>query len=158
MKPPLAYFLTWTTHGTWLHGDERGSVDSLHNAPGSARIDPSARLRRAVAARMIGHAIELDSDAREIVGATIRARCDIRGLELLALNVRTNHVHVVVRCPADVTPENAMSQFKSWATRKLREASLMELDQRIWSEHGSTRWINTPEGLNGAVDYVINQQ
>jgi hypothetical protein len=21
---PLAYFLTWTTYGTWLPGDERG--------------------------------------------------------------------------------------------------------------------------------------
>jgi hypothetical protein len=24
MADPLAYFLTWTTYGTWLPGDERG--------------------------------------------------------------------------------------------------------------------------------------
>ena len=24
---PLAFLLTWTTFGTWLHGDERGSMD-----------------------------------------------------------------------------------------------------------------------------------
>jgi len=28
---PLAYFLTLRTYGTWLHGDERGSVDAKHN-------------------------------------------------------------------------------------------------------------------------------
>jgi hypothetical protein len=27
MADPLAYFLTWTTYGTWLPGDERGWVE-----------------------------------------------------------------------------------------------------------------------------------
>ena len=26
LPEPLAYFLTWTTYGTWLPGDERGWV------------------------------------------------------------------------------------------------------------------------------------
>jgi hypothetical protein len=26
MNEPLAYYLTWTTYGTWLPGDERGWV------------------------------------------------------------------------------------------------------------------------------------
>ena len=26
-RDPLAYFLTFTTYGTWLHGREEGSVD-----------------------------------------------------------------------------------------------------------------------------------
>jgi hypothetical protein len=27
MSEPLAYFLTWTTYGTWLPGDSRGWVN-----------------------------------------------------------------------------------------------------------------------------------
>jgi hypothetical protein len=27
MDEPLAYFLTWTTYGSWLPGDERGWVE-----------------------------------------------------------------------------------------------------------------------------------
>ena len=27
MSDPLAYFITFTCYGNWLHGDERGSVD-----------------------------------------------------------------------------------------------------------------------------------
>ena len=27
---PLAYFITFRSYGTWLHGDKRGSVDRLH--------------------------------------------------------------------------------------------------------------------------------
>jgi len=28
-----AYLITFTTYGTWVHGDERGSVDREHNIP-----------------------------------------------------------------------------------------------------------------------------
>ena len=41
---PLAYFLTWTTYGSWLPGDERGWVDGRG---GMHLAEPS----RAVAAR-----------------------------------------------------------------------------------------------------------
>lgn len=27
----LAYFITFTTYGTWLHGSAKGSVDADHN-------------------------------------------------------------------------------------------------------------------------------
>jgi hypothetical protein len=40
MDTPLAYFITFTCHGTWLHGDERGSVDRGHNAPGTPFLPP----------------------------------------------------------------------------------------------------------------------
>jgi hypothetical protein len=28
---PLAYLITFRCYGTWLHGDERGSVDRFRN-------------------------------------------------------------------------------------------------------------------------------
>ena len=42
---PLAYLITIRTFGTWLHGDERGSVDRHgKNIYGSARISANANL------------------------------------------------------------------------------------------------------------------
>jgi hypothetical protein len=35
MSEPLAYFITFTTYGAWLHGRKPGSVDRDHNAPGT---------------------------------------------------------------------------------------------------------------------------
>jgi hypothetical protein len=32
---PIAYFISFTCYGTWLHGDERGSVDCRHNLYGT---------------------------------------------------------------------------------------------------------------------------
>ena len=31
LRYPFAYFITFTTYGTWLHGDKRKSVDPKHN-------------------------------------------------------------------------------------------------------------------------------
>ena len=28
---PLGYLITFRCYGTWLHGDERGSIDRFHN-------------------------------------------------------------------------------------------------------------------------------
>jgi hypothetical protein len=32
---PLAYFITFSTYGAWLHGRGVGSVDKLHNEVGT---------------------------------------------------------------------------------------------------------------------------
>lgn len=49
---PLAYFITFRAYGTWLHGDERGSVDRFHNTFGSPRLRPNP-LRRNYECRML---------------------------------------------------------------------------------------------------------
>lgn len=40
MHKPLAYFLTFTTYGTWLHGDERKSIVVKNGIP--RPIEPNA--------------------------------------------------------------------------------------------------------------------
>jgi hypothetical protein len=69
--------------------------------------------------------------------------------------VRTNHVHVVVTA-ADYRPETVRDQFKSWCTRRLKEAGATRT--RFWTEGGSCRWINTEAALEAAVGYVLEAQ
>jgi len=40
---PLAYFLSFRSYGTWLHGDKRGSVDRFHNKYGTPRLPENAK-------------------------------------------------------------------------------------------------------------------
>jgi len=51
-----------------------------------------------------------------------------------------------------------MSSLKAWATRSLRESALISPELRIWTRHGSTRWISTQVSLDTAIDYVIRFQ
>jgi hypothetical protein len=46
MKYPIAYHITFTTYGSWLHGDKIGSVDKEHNRYSSAFVNPNSGLHR----------------------------------------------------------------------------------------------------------------
>lgn len=99
----------------------------------------------------------LTPDARRIVERAISDHCQIRHWELLALTARSNHVHVVVFAN-DESPEQVLTQSKSWSTRRLREAGLVASDQRVWTRHGSTRWLNDEQSVAAAVRYVTEAQ
>jgi REP element-mobilizing transposase RayT len=157
MSMPIAYLLTWTCYGTWLHGDERGSVDAEHRTPGEPFVPPSVSQRYRCARLMSGPTIQLSPAAREVVAAAIRAHCQFRGWELIALNVRSNHVHTVVSC-GDVKPEPVMGQFKAYATRWLREKGFFAKNQKIWTEHGSTGYLRDQKSVSAAALYVEEAQ
>jgi REP element-mobilizing transposase RayT len=151
MREPLAYLLTWTVHGTWLHGDERGSV--ARDAQGRAkRVTPSAAVEARVRARLVTPEIVLTTEMREVVSRSITDACAFRAWALAATSVRSNHVHVVVE--AAEAPEEIMTRLKARATRALREGGLVPRDQAVWTRHGSTRYLWKTADLRAATDYV----
>ncbi|MCA9282516.1 MAG: transposase [Phycisphaeraceae bacterium] len=158
MSQVLAYFLTWTCYGTWHRGDERGSIDREHQHPGTDTARPSEVRVLVNTARMKGEPVTLTPQDREVADRTIRDHCEHRGWTLLALNARSNHVHVVVRCDNDTPPERAMSEFKAWSTRRLREHDDRFIETQVWTEHGSTRWIKDTNSLRLAIEYVEEHQ
>jgi REP element-mobilizing transposase RayT len=154
---PLAYFITFRTHGTWLHGDQRRSVDrhgkNIYNTP-RIQLDPvfSVTMDR----NMTTAPVILAGPERAVVEAAIREVCDQRGYLLMALNIRTNHGHVVAS--AECSPSKMMSAFKANATRELREAGLVATDARVWSRGGSTRYLWKPDSVERAVNYTLYGQ
>jgi REP element-mobilizing transposase RayT len=156
MSEPLAYFLTWHTYGTWLPGDVRGSVDGEHRRFGDPFIpaDPN-RVERAQA-QLSHEALLLDEARRLAVQQALVEVCQYRQWVLLALHVRTNHVHAIVAGGA--RPEKVLNDFKAYATRRLRRDQLVEAEARVWAGHGSTRYLWTEEQVMQKVEYVVNGQ
>src|SRR6266446_2234497 len=64
---PLAYLITFRCYGTWLHGDERGSMDRKRNKYGAARIQPNIRLKTAETALLKSQPLVLDAGQRIVV-------------------------------------------------------------------------------------------
>ena len=157
MPNPRAYFLTWTCHGTWLHGDGRGSIDRDHNQYGTAPAAPNRNRNTHQQSRLNTTPQTLNHDGRLIVEQTIRDHCGLRNWTLWAINVRTNHVHVIVAA-GDVLPMNVMGQLKSWSTRRLREADLVDASQRIWTKGGSSRFLWDDDSVARATQYVVDGQ
>jgi hypothetical protein len=103
---PLAYFITFRTYGTWLHGDERGSTDRYANGFGAPQLAPNAVRESWARRKMRAQPVALDDQRRRLVAAALVEACERRAWVLMALAVQSNHVHVVVAAP--VEPELAM--------------------------------------------------
>jgi REP element-mobilizing transposase RayT len=153
---PLAYLITFRCYGSWLHGDDRGSMDRDHNAYGAPRIPANPALERSDASQREHASVSLNPRQRSVVEQAIRDVCEHRGYDLRALNVRSNHVHVVVS--ATSKPEPIMTAFKSYATRALRNAGLIARHAKAWSRHGSTVYLWKQDHVSRACAYVLLDQ
>jgi REP element-mobilizing transposase RayT len=155
----LAYHITWTTYGTWLPGDARGWVTW-----GQWGVKPPNPEREREAREcMVESAVVLTEEQRALVEQTIREHCRIRGWLLHAVNVRSNHVHVVVT--ADRDPDEVMKQFKAWCSRKLSDAAGLvrtvakRAGRRHWfTEGGDKELIDNEDYLHNAITYVLERQ
>ena len=154
---PLGYLLTWSTYGVWLPGDERGWT--RRNA-GQQR--PNHLLARNIQQKLKQQPVILNDAQRQLVEATIRRHCALRNWELMAVNCRTNHVHLVVAAP--LSPDEIQRQLKTWCSRELSA-----LDQRRdvggpagrrtwWGNRGSGRYLNDERSLEAAILYVRDAQ
>jgi REP element-mobilizing transposase RayT len=157
MSDPLAYLITFTTYGTWLHGDERGSADREgHNRFGEEYLPPDSSRVRLERSELVGEPYRLDEMRRALVLATIQEVCSFRGWQLLAIHVRSNHLHVVVA--GNRSPERMMNDFKSYASRRLNEAKCDPTECNRWTRHGSTRYLWTEDHVGTAIRYVVEGQ
>ena len=157
MLEPVAYLLTWTCYGTWLHGDPRGSIAPGFNTPGTETIPPNPLRACFESNRMDSPPFQLDSAARQVVKRVLADHAARRGWELLAVNVRTTHVHALVGYH-EARPEKMIAEFKAWSTRRLREVGLVGAGVPVWTRHGSTRYLWEPASLNAAAAYVLEGQ
>jgi REP element-mobilizing transposase RayT len=153
---PLAYFLTWTTYGTWLHGDVRGSFDANGNY-----VLPNEAFRELDRTLMTAESVILSLEQRAIVDNVIVEHCRIRKWVLHARNARTMHVHVVLS--ANVDGETAREQLKAWASRRLSEhaglprATDPEGGKKWWTQKGNIEEIWEVRHLESAIRYVEDQ-
>jgi REP element-mobilizing transposase RayT len=153
---PQAYLITFRCYGTWLHGDQRGSVDQLHNVYRTPFLQPDDQREEEERQRLKQDPVKLDEARRIAVDVAVREVCIHRGWTLRAINVRTNHIHVVVSAPCK--PEKVLSDFKAYATRRMREAGVWNSTLSPWAEKGSRRYLWKPQQVERACDYVLNHQ
>ncbi len=155
MADPIAFFITWSSYGTWLPGDERGWVEYRH---GWQLPDPIRKLE--AAARMAEDACRLDFEQRQAVNEQVAETCEHRRWQLHAVNCRSNHLHVVLS--AARAPKVIRAQLKAWCTRRLKELAVERNDDTIrenwWAERGSQRFINDESSLEMATLYVRDGQ
>lgn len=151
-----AYFITFTTYGAWLHGRAPGSIDRDHNVPGTPFLPADPAREAVMRANMRQEPYLLDEPRRTVALRTLQEVARHRRWILHAAHVRSNHVHILVS--ATDSPEKVMKDFKAWLSRRLREAFPESADRDRWTQHGSTRWLNTIAEVEAVWKYIVDGQ
>ena len=98
----------------------------------------------------------LDQPRRQLVLRTIQEVAKHRCWVLVAVHVRSNHIHAVVH--ADSAPQKVMEDFKAYCSRRLRETGFDPERKHRWTEGGSKRFLWKLEHLLAAVRYTVDEQ
>jgi REP element-mobilizing transposase RayT len=154
---PLAHLITFRSYGTWLHGDDRGSVDRSHNRYNGPYASPNRNRYQHNKNLLKGEPVILDTRQRSSVESAIRETCGLRQWLLRAISVRTNHVHVVVSI-GEKKSQLALNAFKANATRQMRQDGCWQEERSPWVDKGSRRNLWNERSIARAIDYVINGQ
>jgi REP element-mobilizing transposase RayT len=155
---PLAYFITFTTYGTWLPGSAKGkcSVDTEHNAFGTPFVAPNPEREQQAREAMVQPPYVMSASERDIVCQAIVELARDRGWRLWAVHVRSNHVHAVVSAERD--PDRIMSDMKGRASRDLTQAGFDGSERRRWTRHGSTQHLFRDDEVAVKIRYTLDQQ
>ena len=151
MNDSVTYFITWTTYGTWLPGDSRGWRKSR-----AGEQPPKPLLEEWCRGRMKEQIVLLNESQRNAVETICHRHAEIRGWELHAVSVRSNHVHIAVTANAE--PKKVRDQFKANATRVLRQRPNPIINQKVWTRGGDVEIIDDEDSLEQVVLYITEAQ
>ncbi len=98
----------------------------------------------------------LNASQRQRVDAVCRKHAEIRNWTLHAISVRSNHVHLTVSAAKD--PKLVRDQFKSNATRVLREPPDAIHQEHIWTRGGDIEFIDREVDLEQVMTYIMEAQ
>jgi REP element-mobilizing transposase RayT len=158
----IAYHAIFTTYGTWLPNDPRGSYSkAVYNAelaelgeirygrqspqPGRPQI---RRFRAAAMQRLSRPPYHLNNDTRSVVAAAFARVVDRLQLCVPACAIMNDHVHILVG-RSKYTIEYLVNQLKGAATRTL------DLDRTPWTKGCWKVFLNDEDVLRAAEKYVI---
>lgn len=131
----MRYHVTWFTYGSWLPGDPRGFRTRHHrmhvegdyeNPPPSGVYDG---LHRYALGQMYGSAVILPALLREIAGRSVIEQFAADSLQVHAISVGGQHVHVALEGHCE-TMKQAVGRAKRVSSHRIR----LQLPGQVWAE------------------------
>ncbi len=144
MAKTVGYMITWTTYGTWLQGDAKGFV-----ADGEVRGENIA-LEKNNVKNLMKAAVRLGRREKEIVRNAIIEAARRFEQKILAITVRSNHVHIVAEY-VDVPIGVIAGYYKNAGRVALQKNGFKG---RVWTRGYDRRFCFSEKELRTRVDYV----
>ncbi len=153
MELGRVYFLTFSTYGTRLLGREKGSFrwDSQY-------VEPNAALYNYMSVNLNEPRVVFSTVESAIVHDSIMASAHQFGWEIDALNVRTDHVHIVLFTPEGARPPEIVRKLKTGATYALYETGVRAVGSRVWTKAFASTLGWNMGFWRGVVVYTLEKQ
>ncbi len=153
---PPAFFITFITYGTRLHGDSRGTVNRNQNQFGSQFVSPNDEYCERMHKKLQYQKFLLNESQRKTVLKSIVYACKHYHWHLIAAHVRSNHIHFLLNAEKD--PDFIAIKVKAFATRFLKKSHPEIPIQKYWTRGQSTRYVWKKSMVYVAADYIIERQ
>jgi hypothetical protein len=150
MPNTLGVHWTTTTHGTWVHGDWRGSWRQ------GQLIGPDPFLEETIRQHMTADAVVLDRVEQVLVATAFGRVIRQRGYRAYAAAIRGTHAHVVF----GPLYENIMTVYASLRRRASadgcarRRQMQREVPRHLWTSGRFPVYIFDEDHLHNAINYV----
>ncbi len=158
------WFLTWTTYGSWLPGDERGFVGSdfddrgilvEYNEFATPHAPPNPDLNGALERRLKSTEVLLTAAQASALLGQFQETTRFRNWLLIATGIMRTHVHALVGVSGDPDPEKILGDLKAYGTRCLNRMGTLRKDW--WTRGGSKRKLPDERAVETVVQYIRNQ-
>lgn len=167
------WLFTNTTYGTWLPGNERGSVTSVRD-PRADELVEGSRLEHdqygtpwegyipgilsSAASLLKCPPIFLTLSHAEILLAQFQETAKYRKRTLHAVSIMPNHWHMMLTVPGDPDPDRVLTDIKAYGSRALNREFGKPASNTWWTMRGSKRKLATDAALAGAINYTLFKQ
>ena len=162
---PFALHFTWTTYGTWLPGDPRGSTSPTFlshqpytqrfNTPGTDYARADAFTQHKSKALQKDPVVWLTTEMARIVAECVIETAKSNLWQCSRGAIMSNHVHfLLMEVPTDPSPTRRMLKGVSQA-RLTQETGQ---SRRWWTTGGSDRFKNDWEAIEAAQNYIMEQE
>ena len=160
------WFLTSTTYGNWLPGDERGFVgpvlsplgsQTIHNLPHTEYDRDMPGLQRYASTQLKGPPIMFTPAHAVVLFRQFYETAQYRRWSLSAVGIMATHFHIVVGVLDDPEPDDILRDFKSYGSRALNRNWDRPKSDTWWTESGSKRKLPGESAVLATVEYVRHQ-
>lgn len=160
------WFITSTTYGTWLPGNERGFVSNVlderfewvrHNAPNTPYDADDPDRRQFAKSLLRSSPIHFTVEHAEAIAAQFHETVCYRHWRLHSFAIMASHVHVVVSADDAVESSEILGALKSYASRRLNQRWPRPVSGTWWTESGSQRPVDDEAYFVNVVRYVADQ-
>jgi REP element-mobilizing transposase RayT len=153
-------FITINTHGSWLPGDKRGFRNRGHRIHSSGDyknrppVEEHEGLRIHNENRSVTR-IEIPKRLRAVIGRAIVARLAKEGYRVLAISVSSDHAHILVELPDNVT---SINQIIGRCKRAACDAVKHDMPGTIWSEGCDRTMVDDRDHQENCFKYTLTEQ